>query len=426
MTEGTQRIEALSDGVFAIAITLLVLEIRLQHAGVEGSLWTGLVALWPYYVAFALSFFVILVTWIAHHDLMRLVRATSRPVQLANGCALAYVTFIPFPTSVLAAHLGGSEANTAVAFYCGTFVLGSGAFNLLVATIARGQLFRPEVDAQTIGRVRRGYRITFMIYFAATGDRVSILGWCSRGRCAVRSRLRAVVPASALASAIAGLTASTALAEEKQFVVTGGVNFASFAGDAEEAGESIAAELEFFLPGTSWGASTKSRTGFDLGGEVVVPLGTAIALQPGLHYSQRGGKWKFSENTGTGFSADGTVKMNYLEFPVLLRISPPADSKVKVYFNLGPVLDIRLSSTFNIETSNGSEGSDDLDDVTNSVNFGAQGGVGLDIGVGTSSSVVVQARYHLGFTNVFDDETFSIRHSDAQLSAGFAQRFGGP
>ena len=168
MAEGTSRIEAYSDGVFAIASTLLILEIRLPGAGVEGSLWTGLVALWPHYLAFALSFFVILVTWIAHHDLMRLIRATSHPVLLANGCALIYVTFIPFPTAVLAANLGGPEASTAVAFYCGTFVLGSGAFNLLVAAIARGQLCRPEVDAQAIGRIRRGYRITFVIYLAAT------------------------------------------------------------------------------------------------------------------------------------------------------------------------------------------------------------------------------------------------------------------
>jgi len=168
MAEGTSRIEAFSDGVFAIAVTLLILEIRLPHAGVEGSLWNGLVALWPSYFAFTFSFFVILVTWIVHHDLMRLVRATNIPLQLANGCALLYVTFIPFPTAVLAANLRGADVSTAVAFYCGTFVFGSGAFNLLVATIARGQLFRPEVDAQTIGGIRRGYRITFVVYLAAT------------------------------------------------------------------------------------------------------------------------------------------------------------------------------------------------------------------------------------------------------------------
>ena len=125
-------------------------------------------ALWPSYLALVLSFFVILVTWITHQDLMRLIRATNRPIQLANGCALFYVTFIPFPTAVLAANLGGPEVSTAVAFYCGTFVVGSGAFNLLVATIERGQLCHPHVDLQIIRRVRRAFRITFVIYVAAT------------------------------------------------------------------------------------------------------------------------------------------------------------------------------------------------------------------------------------------------------------------
>ena len=167
MTEGTDRICAFSDGVFAIACTLLILDVRLPHGGVEGSLWTSLLALWPSYFAFALSFFVILVTWITHHDLVRLVRATDRPVRLANGLALLYVTFIPFPTAVLADHLGGAEMSTAVAFYCGTFVFGSAAFNLLVATLTRGRMFRPGVEA-AVAQFRRGYRITFVVYLAAT------------------------------------------------------------------------------------------------------------------------------------------------------------------------------------------------------------------------------------------------------------------
>jgi len=164
MIEGTGRLEAFSDGVFAIAITLLILELRLQHTGAEGTLLTSLLALWPHYFAFALSFFVILVTWIAHHDVIRLIRMTSHPVQLANGLALFYVTFIPFPTAVLAAHLAGPEITTAVTFYCGTFVVGSAAFNLLVATIARC----PGVDMDAVRRIRRGFRITFAVYVAAT------------------------------------------------------------------------------------------------------------------------------------------------------------------------------------------------------------------------------------------------------------------
>lgn len=167
MTEGTGRLEAFSDGVFAIACTLLILELRLPPSAEETGLWTALAALWPHFLAFAMSFFVILVTWITHHDLIRLVHATTRPVQLANGCALLYVTFIPFSTAVLADHLGGPEMSAAVAFYCGTFVLGSAAFNLLVATIIRGNCHRPEA-AHAMAGVRRGFRITFVIYLAST------------------------------------------------------------------------------------------------------------------------------------------------------------------------------------------------------------------------------------------------------------------
>jgi uncharacterized membrane protein len=78
------------------------------------------------------------------------------------------VTFIPFATGVLAENLTSSEASTAVALYCGTFAVGSAAFNILVGTIMRGQLLREEIDVQIIRRVRRGYRIVFLIYATTT------------------------------------------------------------------------------------------------------------------------------------------------------------------------------------------------------------------------------------------------------------------
>ena len=95
---------------------------------------------------------------------MRLVRVTGHPIQLANGCLLFYVTFIPFATTVLAANLGGPEISTAVTLYCATFVFGSGAFNLLVASIGRC----PGVDLEAVRRIRRGFCITFTTYVAAT------------------------------------------------------------------------------------------------------------------------------------------------------------------------------------------------------------------------------------------------------------------
>ena len=162
------RLEAFSDAVFAIAITLLILEINFPHGGVEGNLWDRLLALWPFFMAFALSFFVILVTWITHHDLIHLVRESSRSLQLANGFALLYITFIPFATGVLAENLTSSDVNIAVALYCGTFVVGSAAFNILVAIIINGQLLRKDVDTQIIYRIRKAFRIVFLIYLATT------------------------------------------------------------------------------------------------------------------------------------------------------------------------------------------------------------------------------------------------------------------
>ena len=170
MTENKSltRLEAFSDAVFAIAITLLILEINFPHGGVEGNLWDRLLALWPFFMAFALSFFVILVTWITHHDLIHLVRESSRSLQLANGFALLYVTFIPFATGVLAENLTSSDVNIAVALYCGTFVVGSAAFNILVAIIINGQLLRKDVDTQIIYRIRKGFRIVFLVYLVTT------------------------------------------------------------------------------------------------------------------------------------------------------------------------------------------------------------------------------------------------------------------
>ncbi len=168
MAEGTGRVEAFSDGVFAIGITLLILEIRVPHTGAEGGLWAGLVALWPSYLAFVLSFFVILVMWVNHHELMRLVRAVGYPFMFANGLVLLTVTFVPFPTAILAEHLAEAEAKPAVTFYCATFFVSSIAWVVLFWTIVRGRLFRANVDARTIARIRRAYLAGPLVYGAAT------------------------------------------------------------------------------------------------------------------------------------------------------------------------------------------------------------------------------------------------------------------
>jgi len=167
MTESPSRVEAFSDGVFAIAITLLILEIRVPHG--DHNLWAGLRALWPSYIAFLMSFIVILIMWVNHHELLRMVQGVNYPFLFANGLLLLTVTFVPFPTAVLAQNLATPDAKAAVAFYCATFVAQAACWNLLFATIVRGGLLRPEVTAETVSNVRRAYYVGVLVYAAAAG-----------------------------------------------------------------------------------------------------------------------------------------------------------------------------------------------------------------------------------------------------------------
>jgi TMEM175 potassium channel family protein len=165
VTESSTRVEAFSDGVFAIAITLLILEIRVPRG--EGNLWAGLLALWPSYIAFLMSFIVILIMWVNHHELLRMAQGVTYPFLFANGLLLLTVTFVPFPTAVLAANLATAQAKPAAVFYCATFVVNAVCWNVLFATMVRGGLLKAEVTAESVAKVRRAYYFGITVYLAA-------------------------------------------------------------------------------------------------------------------------------------------------------------------------------------------------------------------------------------------------------------------
>ena len=168
----TGRVEAFSDGVFAIAITLLVLELKVPHISQladRGALGAALVQLWPSFAAFLTSFAAILIMWMNHHGVFRLVRKVNGPFLAANGFLLLTVTFVPFPTAVLASHIRGPSSTVAAAFYCGTYVLVSIAYNALWAAATRGGLLRPGVAESHVRKIRRAYGLGFLVYAAATG-----------------------------------------------------------------------------------------------------------------------------------------------------------------------------------------------------------------------------------------------------------------
>jgi uncharacterized membrane protein len=124
----TSRLEAFSDGVFAIAITLLVLELKVPHAaaGKEQTafaLGEKLLREWPSYLALSTSFFTILIMWVHHHLLFKLVRKVDAKLLFANGFLLLLVSVVPFPTAVVAEYLATPEAPAASEFYADVFVL---------------------------------------------------------------------------------------------------------------------------------------------------------------------------------------------------------------------------------------------------------------------------------------------------------------
>ncbi len=110
----TSRTEAFSDGVLAIAITLLVLDL---HADVpaHGSLFLTLVHQWAAYLAYLTSFLTIGIIWLNHHAFFERLRATDRTLQWGNLSLLLFVAFLPFPTAILAAHLHDPGWNGRVA-----------------------------------------------------------------------------------------------------------------------------------------------------------------------------------------------------------------------------------------------------------------------------------------------------------------------
>ena len=166
----TGRVEAFSDGVFAIAITLLVLEFKVPHLpeGATGrDLFLALLKLWPSLIAFLGSFIAILIMWINHHGLFRLIHKIDPPFLFANGFMLLMVTFVPFPTAVLAEYLGTPGERVAAAFYIGSFVVVSIAFNVFWATAVKRRVIKHSVPDAVVARIRNAYRFGLGVYAAS-------------------------------------------------------------------------------------------------------------------------------------------------------------------------------------------------------------------------------------------------------------------
>lgn len=162
------RLETFCDGVFAIALTLLVIDLKVPSAtnmGSAGDLWRAIGHLAPSFFTFLLSFSIVFITWVNHHQSMKVVDKSSAPFIYANGFMLLTIVIIPFPTSLLGEHLLTDHASPAVVLYSATFGMQSIAWTLLCYTVLRPErLVRSDAAAAQARRALRDSLFALAFY----------------------------------------------------------------------------------------------------------------------------------------------------------------------------------------------------------------------------------------------------------------------
>jgi uncharacterized membrane protein len=170
-SSGTGRLEAFSDGVFAIAATLLVLAFTTEASNDLGS---DLLHLWPAYLAYATSFLTIGIIWMNHHFCVETMARADRTLMFLNLLLLMTVAFLPFPTRLVAESIQKHAGERpAVLAYAATFLLMAVVYNAWWRYASRGRrLIREDVPDSTVRAITRAfnpgvpmYGVTFLVAF---------------------------------------------------------------------------------------------------------------------------------------------------------------------------------------------------------------------------------------------------------------------
>jgi uncharacterized membrane protein len=184
----TARVESFSDGVFSVAMTLLVVGLVVPAFPAKNAvitpayLWSALGKNWPSYFAFLTSFATVLIMWINHHGIFKLIRRTDGTLLFTNGFLLLLVTGVPFPTSLVADYLLTPAASVACVVYSGVFVLISISYGCVLLAARRGGHVLPEAKPELDSRIRSCFCIGTPLYFLATISGI-FSPWLSLGIC---------------------------------------------------------------------------------------------------------------------------------------------------------------------------------------------------------------------------------------------------
>jgi uncharacterized membrane protein len=165
----TNRLETFADGVFAIAATLLILNVDAQVPEDTRDLGALLLHIWPSYAAYAVTFFTIGIVWVNHHTVMSQIDRADRVFLFLNIAFLMTVAFAPFPTRLIAEHIREDGARAAALLYGITLVVMALLFNALwLYASVGGRLLRLDHDPGVVRGITQSYRLGPVSYLAAT------------------------------------------------------------------------------------------------------------------------------------------------------------------------------------------------------------------------------------------------------------------
>jgi uncharacterized membrane protein len=164
----TGRVEAFSDGVFAIAITLLILAVGFEQSIAKGDLKHQLLHLWPAYIAYSVSFVTVGIMWVNHHTVFRHFARVDRPLLLLNILLLMCISFTPFPTRVVAEHAQSDADRKAAAFLYGATMTLTAICFFAVWIYGSQRLLRPDADRREVSGITRSYLPGAPTYATAT------------------------------------------------------------------------------------------------------------------------------------------------------------------------------------------------------------------------------------------------------------------
>src|SRR6476646_2879760 len=163
----TSRLEAFCDGVFAIALTLLIIDIKIpptEKINTTADLWLALKHIIPSIFAFILIFIIILITWVNHHNILKLVNKSSSAFIYANGFMLLTVVFIPFPSSLMGEYILTDHAAPAVILYNSTLALQAISWILVTTAVLKHHLGKNERSIRTVHSNRQFVYFAFILY----------------------------------------------------------------------------------------------------------------------------------------------------------------------------------------------------------------------------------------------------------------------